>query len=82
MLSYLSDAAPRLVVNRNEATYLTWMDARAYGWENPALHLEKQAGLFLSDGAFFGMPGHVRFNFACPRARMLEGLEKMVKVLP
>lgn len=81
MLSYLGEAAPRLQVNRNEATYLTWMDARAFGWENPAAHLEKEAGLFLSDGAFFGVPGHVRFNFACPRARMREGLEKMVKVL-
>jgi cystathionine beta-lyase len=33
--------------------------------------------LFLSDGAFFGWPKHVRFNFGCPRDRMLEGLEKM-----
>ncbi|MFM2220867.1 MAG: hypothetical protein RLZZ553_615 [Verrucomicrobiota bacterium] len=81
MHAFLADHAPRLIVNHNEATYLTWMDCRAYGWDHPALHFEKEAGLFLSDGAFFGSPGHVRFNFACPRARMLEGLEKLVKVL-
>jgi cystathionine beta-lyase len=81
LLAYLAEKASQLVVNRNEATYLTWMDCREYGWENPALHFEKKAGLFLSDGAFFGAPGHVRFNFACPRSRMLEGLEKMAKVL-
>jgi cystathionine beta-lyase len=81
MHAYLAEKAPALVVNRNEATYLTWIDCRAYGFENPALHFEKEAGLFLSDGAFFGMPGHVRFNFGCPRARMMEGLEKMVRVL-
>ena len=80
--TFLAENAARLVVNRNEATYLTWIDCRAYGIDNPALHFEKHAGLFLSDGAFFGVKGFVRFNFACPRARMLEGLEKMVKVLP
>jgi cystathionine beta-lyase len=82
LLACLSEHAPELVVNRNEATYLTWIDCRAYALENPALHFEKEAGLFLSDGAFFGVPGYVRFNFACPRVRMLEGLEKMAKVLP
>lgn len=81
MHAYLAEKAPALVVNRNEATYLTWIDCRAYGFENAALHFEKEAGLFLSDGVFFGMPGHVRFNFGCPRARMMEGLEKMVRVL-
>lgn len=81
MHAFLADHAPRLIVNHNEATYLTWMDCRVYGLNHPALHFEKEAGLFLSDGAFFGSPGHVRFNFACPRARMLEGLEKLAKVL-
>ena len=40
-------------------------------------HFEEKAGVFLSDGAFFGWPTHFRFNFACPRSRMLEGLEKI-----
>jgi cysteine-S-conjugate beta-lyase len=60
-----------------EATYLAWIDARGLGVENPAVFFEKEAGLFLSDGAFFGWPGWVRFNFGCPRVRMMEGLEKM-----
>jgi cysteine-S-conjugate beta-lyase len=81
MHAYLKENAPALVVNRNEATYLTWIDCRAYDFENPALHFEEKAGLFLSDGAFFGVPGHVRFNFGCPRAHMMEGLEKMARVL-
>lgn len=79
--AYLREHCPELVVNHNEATYLAWIDCRALGLENPADHLEKKAGLFLSDGAFFHGPGHVRFNFGCPRSRMLEGLEKMVKGL-
>ena len=64
-----------------EATYLAWIDARGMEVENPAKHFEEKAGLFLSDGAFFGWPGFVRFNFGCPRERMMEGLEKMAKAL-
>ena len=79
MHAYLSAHAPQIVLNWNEGTYLSWMDCRALGWENPATHWEKASGLFLSDGAFFGVPQHVRFNFGCPRARMMEGLEKLVK---
>jgi len=45
--------------------------------ENPALHFERKSELFLSDGAFFGWPGHVRFNFGCPRSVMLDGLSRM-----
>jgi len=81
MHAYLTENAPRLIVNHNEATYLTWIDCRGLGLENPALHFEKEAGLFLSDGTFFGVPGHVRFNFGCPRAHLMQGLEKMVNVL-
>jgi len=38
---------------------------------------EKQAGLFLSDGAFFGAPQHVRLNFATTNDHLLEGLAKL-----
>ena len=64
-----------------DATYLAWIDARALAVDNPTTHFEKNAGLYLSDGAFFGWPGHFRFNFGCPRARMLEGLEKLAGAL-
>ena len=60
-----------------DATYLAWIDARLLGHDNPAAHFEREAGLFLSDGAHFGWPGWLRFNFGCPRQRMLEGLEKL-----
>jgi cystathionine beta-lyase len=60
-----------------QATYLAWIDTRATGVENPANFLENETGLFVSDGAFFGWPGYFRFNFGCPRARLLEGLEKI-----
>jgi cystathionine beta-lyase len=79
--AFVARRMPQLQVVPGEATYLAWLDARGMGVDNPAQHFEKKAGLFLSDGAFFGWPGWIRFNFGCPRARLLEGLEKMAKAL-
>jgi cysteine-S-conjugate beta-lyase len=77
LVRFINEECEGLKVGVPEATYLAWIDARGLGVENPAVFFEKEAGLFLSDGAFFGWPGWVRFNFGCPRVRMMEGLEKM-----
>lgn len=81
LVEFITTRCPGLAVEAGEATYLAWIDARGLGVENPALHLEQKAGLFLSDGAYFGWPGWIRFNFGCPRARMLEGLEKIAAAI-
>lgn len=81
LVEFIESRCPVLKVAPGEATYLAWIDARGMGVENPAQHFEKKAGLFLSDGAYFGWPGWIRFNFGCPRARMLEGLEKIAAAL-
>jgi cysteine-S-conjugate beta-lyase len=77
LVGFINTRCPGLSVRAGEATYLAWIDARGMGVENPAQYFEKKAGLFLSDGAFFGWPGWFRFNFGCPRAQMLEGLNKI-----
>jgi cystathionine beta-lyase len=82
LVDFIRNRCPGLSIIPGEATYLAWIDASGLGVENPAQHFEKNAGLFLSDGAFFGWPKHIRFNFGCPRARMLEGLEKIAKAIP
>lgn len=81
LVDFIRDRCPELQVRSGQATYLAWIDARAMGVENPAQYFEKNAGLFLSDGAYFGSPGWIRFNFGCPQARMLEGLEKIAAAL-
>ena len=81
LVRFITEECDGLSVHSPEATYLAWIDAREIGVDNPANFFEKEAGLFLSDGAFFGWPGYVRFNFACPKERMLEGLEKMKNAL-
>jgi cystathionine beta-lyase len=81
LVEFINSRCPGMSVKPGEATYLAWIDARGLGLENPAVHFEKKAGLFLSDGAFFGWPGWIRFNFGCSRERMLEGLEKIAAAL-
>ena len=81
LVRFITEECEGLSIHAPEATYLAWIDARQLGVENPANFFEKEAGLFLSDGAFFGWPGFVRFNFGCPRSRMLEGLGKMKAAL-
>lgn len=59
-----------------EATYLTWIDARALPVPDPTQFFE-QAGVGLSDGRFFGAPGFLRLNFGGPRSLLREALRRM-----
>jgi cystathionine beta-lyase len=81
LADFVNTRCPGLAASHNEATYLAWIDASASGLPHPARHFETKAGLFLSDGAFFGWPRHVRFNFACPRQHMMQGLAKLAAAL-
>ena len=78
---FIRTQTPELIIPDIEATYLAWIDCRALPTDNPAQFFEKEAGLYLSDGNYFGAPGHVRFNYGCPHSRVLEGLEKMAQAL-
>lgn len=64
-----------------EATYLGWLDLRAYGIERPAQWLLKETGVALSEGSDFGCEGFVRLNFGCPKAQLLAALERLDQVL-
>jgi cystathionine beta-lyase len=63
-----------------EATYLSWIDTRQTGINQPARFFEK-AGVGLSDGDAFGLPGYVRLNFGCRRGLLEEALKRMKKAL-
>lgn len=73
-------ALPGLSMASPEATYLAWIDCRPAGIAEPAKFFEA-AGVGLSDGAPFGMPGFVRLNFGCRRALLNEGLDRMRRAL-
>ena len=65
-----------------EATYLLWLNVSALGLEYPAAHFEKH-GVGLSDGVPFGAAKgtHVRLNFGCPRATLVEAMRRMKSAL-
>jgi cystathionine beta-lyase len=67
-----------------EGTYLAWLDCRQAGIDgNPYEFFLKQARVALNDGATFGKGGEgfVRLNFACPRHRLVDALERMRQAL-
>lgn len=72
---------PGLSVNHNEATYLSWIDARALGIEDPWSFFREKAGVNFSDGADFGCPGFLRLNFGCTNAMLKEALDRVEKAL-
>lgn len=74
--------AAGLPATRPQASFLTWIDARGLpngrgaAGDSPAAYLEKR-GLGLSDGAPFGAPGFVRFNFGCRRETLMLAIERL-----
>ena len=77
---YVKREIPSLRTYRQEATYLSWMDARELGLRDPAAFFQEN-GVSLSNGAFFHGPGFVRLNFGCPRKVLEEGLDRMKRGL-
>ena len=74
------NSLPGLATTPVEATYLAWIDCRgllaARGIANAAAFFEA-AGVGLSDGKDFGLPGFVRLNFGCPPQRLEAALERI-----
>jgi cysteine-S-conjugate beta-lyase len=71
---------PGLTCTPVEATYLAWIDAGQAEIGRPAQFFE-QAGVGLSDGSAFGLPGFVRLNFGCRRELLREALKRMHNAL-
>lgn len=72
---------PGVRVSPPEATYLAWLDFQGAGpaAADPYTFFLERARVALNDGATFGRggAGFARLNFGAPRARVLEGLERM-----
>ena len=79
LASFVADL-PGVAMTPVEGTYLAWLDVRELALPDPAAAFEA-AGLALSDGAAFGGPGYLRFNFACPRPLLERGLERLGAVV-
>lgn len=75
------NAIPGLASMPLEATYLAWVDFANTGMrpEEFIARVEKTARIAANHGATFGRGGEsfLRFNFATPRARVIEAVERL-----
>lgn len=96
MLAYLKEArqiltdelklhVPKAIFYPMEATYLGWLDLRAYGLSTDEL-MERThaAGVAFTAGTFFGQDageGFLRINTACPHAQLQEAVRRLEAAL-
>ncbi len=96
MLSYLdegrkllyeavADRLPETVMSPQEATFLAWLDLRAYGMTTAELMQKThEQGVAFSPGTFFGPrtgEGFLRLNFGCPHSQTLEAVKLLEKAI-
>ncbi|RUM56714.1 MAG: aspartate aminotransferase [Marinomonas sp.] len=81
-LHYIQEriAGTSIQMAKHEATYLAWLDVRAYQLENPHDFFVK-AGVGISDGAGFGAPGFIRLNFGCSRSQLEQAMNRILIAL-
>ena len=81
---FLAKNIPQIKTYRHEATYLLWLDFKAFGLTHEQLSrkLLDEAKLGFNDGKAFGTAGDncMRINLACPRATVTEALHRLQKV--
>lgn len=82
---FIEEKLPKLTLVDGKATYLLWIDCSAYT-KNSALlceYLKERESLILSAGSVYRGNGasFLRMNVACPRARLKEGLERLLRGL-
>jgi cysteine-S-conjugate beta-lyase len=80
VFEYIHRNMPSIRMFRAEATYLAWLDCSGTGIKkNFSEFFLNKARVALNDGVEFGKGGDqfVRLNFACPRQRLSQALERM-----
>lgn len=85
LIAFCAEKIPSIKPLRPQASFLVWLDCRGLGLSHDALVdlFVKKAGLALNDGAMFGTAGNgfMRLNVGCPRATLLQALERLYKAL-
>jgi cystathionine beta-lyase len=68
----LAEHLPEVRMRRLEATYLPWLDARAYGYDDPTQVALERSRVLLSPGHLYhpGLTGHARLNIATSPDRL------------
>ncbi|WP_448788607.1 MalY/PatB family protein [Bacteroides graminisolvens] len=82
MQEFCREHLPNFPITLLEGTYLVWMDCRTLGI--PSEDIEQQlvdkTGLWLNAGTMYGVEGEgfMRWNIACPRATLMEGIKRFM----
>ncbi len=78
---FLKKQLPKAMLAPLEATYLIWVDLSSYEEDDVSFcaNLRKETGLWITPGSTYGKEGkgHVRINLACPRSRVMEGMNRL-----
>ena len=80
LADWIAEYVPKAQMSPIEATYLAWLDLRAYGLTCEEMARKcRKAKVALTGGTFFGEEGEgfMRVNFACPRAQLKEGIKRL-----
>jgi cystathionine beta-lyase len=79
MADLLAEHLPDARMRPLEATYLAWLDLRAYGHDDPAQVARSQGRVLVSAGHDYhpGLPGHVRLNIATSPERLREIVRRL-----
>lgn len=82
---FLERELPQIQLVPSEATYLLWLDCSSLcdNSELLAEHIRSKTGLYLSDGVQYGRTGErfLRMNIACPKQRLMDGLNRLKAAL-
>lgn len=83
VVKFVNDNIPGITAIDPEATFMVWLDCRGLGFATQKElkdFMFQDAKVLLNDGTTFGEKegfGFMRFNFAAPRAVVMEGLERI-----
>lgn len=83
LVNLFEDEIPDVLVSKLEGTYLAWIDVRSVGL--PTEEIEKSLieneHVWINSGVMYGKEGFMRINIACPRTRLLAGIERIAQGL-
>ncbi len=84
LTALIKQELPQAVLTPMEATYLGWLDLRAYGMNCEELMARTlKHGVQFTEGTFFGEGGEgfLRVNIGCPRRNITEGIRRLKEAL-
>ena len=84
LYQYVQNYLPGIEMGTPQGTYMAWLDCRKSSLkDNPYQACLDRGRVAFNDGQKFGRGGEgfLRLNFGCPRALLVEGLERLRQVL-